>query len=378
MKKIISFVLLIFFVFQVANFDVNAYSEQVDGLSNVGILVVTDSKNDFSGLIKIYGDYADFYTEESLQLVDFDSYQTIVADYKVASEKSALQNLLIQQYNNNKQVYMFGQLTISDFKDILELDRFRIPTQIIGDDNPRKMSFELGTDQEYNQIENIISHSLNANIKCLIASVDNYHNNKELISLILGYAIDNLNKIAPRAILIDAQYDFRVYFNGLYVNTDYLLYKENSESIVDLDFYAIVANITMVGGGGNTLEVVQQATRSDAQVIDYGPGSVSRASTLSVAMNMVTGQPTVRFSFSVGGGPTIKTNFYPDAEKVEWKVTKYWFFGSNIDGELFKFGSSWSNQPTGTEMQIKFRGIWKIGGHTATTTWKTVNVSTTY
>ncbi len=51
MKKIISFVLLIFFVFQVANFDVNAYSEQVDDLSNVGILVVTDSKNDFSGLI---------------------------------------------------------------------------------------------------------------------------------------------------------------------------------------------------------------------------------------------------------------------------------------------------------------------------------------
>ena len=114
MKKIIIFVLLIFFVFQVANFDVNAYSEQVDGLNNVGILVVTDSKNDFSGLIKIYGDYADFYTGESLQLVDFDSYQTIVADYIVVSEKSALQNLLIQQYNNNKQVYMFGQLTISD------------------------------------------------------------------------------------------------------------------------------------------------------------------------------------------------------------------------------------------------------------------------
>lgn len=53
----------------------------------------------------------------------------------------------------------------------------------------------------------------------------------------------------------------------------------------------------------------------------------------------------------------------------------------NLDGVLIciKIGYiTQSNQPTGTEMQIKFRGIWKIGGHTATTTWKTVNVSTTY
>lgn len=102
MKKIMILILMVFLVFQVAKFDVNAHNEQVDGLSNVDILVVTDSKNDLSGLIKIYGDYADFHTVESIQLVNFDSYKTIVADYKIASERSTLQNLLIQQYNNFK------------------------------------------------------------------------------------------------------------------------------------------------------------------------------------------------------------------------------------------------------------------------------------
>ena len=144
------------------------------------------------------------------------------------------------------------------------------PTRLVEGYKDTQINSRLSNCQEELQVENIISHSKNINDKCLIASVELNSGDTNLVSLILDHIIQNTNAVSTKSVLVATGYDFRTYYNGLYVNMDYLLYKDNDEQIANEDFFAIVTNISMYGETGQKLEVNHQINYMYPQIIDYG------------------------------------------------------------------------------------------------------------
>lgn len=380
LKKILISCFFCVIVCLVFNFNVygSEISDNIDVSANV--LVISKSSEDSDYIRDQYKKYADFhYMTETYfnKPTNFENYEIYVVQDEVLQNKILLQEIRKQYHYNECQIYVYGELTISEYKEMLAIEDFTVPTTLIDGNKSSLINLSLSGYQEDSHIENIISHSKVATDKCLIATVDEIIDNN-LIPLILDYVIENTSVISSKSILVATGYDFRTYYNGLYVNMDYLLYKDNNEQIVNEDFFAVVTNISMYGDAGQKLEVNHEIIHDNPQIIDYGPGDITRAGSVSVSLDLADGSLGVGYSFDVGGGPTISTEFNANDETAEWVVKRYWFFGAPIDDELFKFGSSWSSEESYTQIHVSFRGQFKLGGHIATTSWKHVYISYSY
>ena len=116
-------------------------------------------------------------------------------------------------------------------------------------------------------------------------------------------------------------------------------------------------------------------------MIDFDPGDIYRAYSVSASVDMLSPTPsgTVSFDFEVGGGPTIAATYSSDSDYCDWSINQFWLFGQPLDGSLFKLGTSWASYATYAATDVKFRGT-LIGptGVGVNTPWKYVSVRYDY
>lgn len=260
------------------------------------------------------------------------------------------------------RVYIYGNLTISEFKNILDIDLYSIETNIYDENGitDKKANMAFSEEQEENKVQQIISLSKSSKYQSLMAEVP-YATYNNLETIIVNHYLETFVNPMLYATIVQNVFDYRNYgyFGGgafssyCYLSYDYILYKIEDESVSNYDYFAIRVNATPVYDNPdlpeavvcNQLQMKLSLPYVADHIVEYGPYSSNKANEINVQLGFgaegVSG--SVGFTFAPGTGPSVDTTYTPQDRTVLWKVSKYWFFGSKLNNALYPFGVSWAS-----------------------------------
>lgn len=362
--------------------------------NNSKLLIIVDEK---TKLDEVYlsekSDYIDIVYHNKMDYYDILNYSSYAVENNIIQNDLKLSLLLSKEFDlNSSTIYIFGNVTITDYKNILGLETFGAYTYLYDQNGPTTNTAFMRFDenQEDNYVENIISFSKNYNSNHLIANFDfveepEFSRSFEYIKAIAENYIEN-NSIRPMATIVKSGFDFRIYtsFDG-YVNMDYVLYRETNETDPIYDYFALRTNISAHSDDWywNTVNAIlmkhKGAYINNINILDYGPGTIYRASTVTVGLAFGdTVQGSIGWTFDVGGKPDIYATYSPVDESISWDIMQYWLFGGPLNDQLFKLGSSWASlsQKSSVAINTTFSGVFKScdGILLYPTSQKTVNI----
>ncbi len=282
---------------------------------------------------------------------------------KEIAEEENIAKILQTTYNTiESRIYSYGDLTIQEFKNILDIDTYSIETDIYNSQGvtEEKARMSFSKEQESNKIEQIISLSKNSRYQSLIASAPNA-SYEQLEEIIIDHYTETFVDPYQRSILVKNEFNYRTYpYSGdiqlttCYLNVDYYLYKSDDENIADYDYFAIKVNVNPIYDNSSAsfgklscdnLKVKLTLPYSNDHFYEYGPHSANKATNINVSLGFsstgVSGG--LSFTFSPGSKPTVDASFNSTTREILWNVKKYWFFGKELNNELYSFGASWAS-----------------------------------
>lgn len=347
---------------------------------NNKLLVIVENINVFdSSLVASYASKYDIIQYKDINYSTITNYSNYAVPSKFVKTNNKLCNVLKNAFNNyDSRIYIYGEVRISDFKRVLNIKNFGANVNVYDENgSTAKTAFlSFGKEQEYTYIENIISYSNSQTQKNLIATVAKCDNMiMEYIKIIISDCCKT--GIMPMASIVQSGFNYRSYYCNNYINMDYLLYRDYDEQDPNYDYFAIKTNVSAYGGLAKEIDVEHRLPYLSDELIDYGPYDINRAGSVSVGLDL--GGGSLSYSFDVGGGPTIDATYNSSVDYCTWKITKYWFFGSYLNNQLFKPGSSWASTGTYAGTDITFRAAFEGPGEMYLwTPWQTVQVRYDY
>lgn len=311
-------------------------------------------------------------TEEQSQIIVYKHLRDITEGdcnylaYAASKEVACNENItkiIREAYNNiESRIYIYGNLTINEFKNILKIDEYCIDTEIYNETGitGEKAKMHFSEEQELNKVEQIISLSKNSNYQSLMVSAPKaVESQMELI--IIEHYIETFVGFNQKIKLVQNAFNYRNYpymgdiqLTTCYLNLDYYLYKSDDEDIVDYDYFAIMVNanpiydnpsVSMGTLSCTNLQVKLSLPYSKDHFYEYGPHSTSRATNIGVSIGYsgsgVSG--TLNFTFSPGSRPSVDASFNSTSREILWSINRYWFFGQDLNNELYSLGASWAS-----------------------------------
>jgi len=311
------------------------------------------------------------------------------------AESDKISSLFRYAFSNyNARIYIYGALTISDFKNILGISTYSVETDIYDEKGKtdKKATLTFSEEQEDNKIEQIISLSKNPEYQSLIASVPMATTEKLEHIIIEHYINTFVNPLLYSTTIVSSHFDYRnyAYLGGTekmddgYVSMDCVLYRLSDESDSEYDYFAIKVNATPVCSlvPCSQLQVKLALRYSTDHFIEYGPSSTNRADSINVQLGFgVAGfSGGVGFTFAPGTGPTVTTTYSPADRSVLWKVDSYWLVGKPLNDAMYPFGASWASLQSRRKVFIEFsnRAAFSADHIYATTNWHTVGMCYSY
>lgn len=270
------------------------------------------------------------------------------------AENPDIQAVLQEMYLSSKaRIYIYGDITIKHFNDILGISEYSVSIPMYDGDKQldKKGTLYFGDEQVNNKLMQIICLSKNDKYQSLTVTGEKM-NIKEMQDFIINHYNETFVNPYLRASIVKSNYAHKVLALGsnVYLNVDYILYKDNEESDSQYDYFALRTNVTAVNNQNVTaadcdlIEVKHQLQYSSDHVTDYAPRDVSRATSVSVGLSYGPSlSANIGISFGVGGGPTIDSTYNTAQSLTTWKVKRYWFFGGTFSNEMVSFGTSWAS-----------------------------------
>ena len=364
-------------------FSVNAAAGRV---SVPKILVIVNDISEFNeALVSEYAGQYDIIENKAVNYAALKSYTAYAVPINLAKSDRRIADILQAAYaKSNALVYLYGDLTISDFKQAMKLDQFGAYVNIHDQTGitTDKVFTSFGEEQENSAVENIISSSGDQSGHYLIADVAADENNTQVMTSIAVILDDFCGQaIQTMAIIVKSGYNFRSYYNtDNYINMDYLLYKDNDETDPDYDYFAVKTNLcTENGYGYNTqsIDVKHALPFTSDEMIDYGPGDINYAGTVSVGLDL-GGTFDLSYSFTVSGTPNINATYSAANDYCTWEIYRP-FLGGYLQNNIFSPGSSWASTGTYAGTNVDFKAHFVGGqGHTFDTPWKYVQIRYDY
>ncbi len=363
-RKMISFLVSVLITF-LAIIPVSAGAAAIS--SNDGkLMILVDSADSFD-ISKIQPNETEcvFVDSGTLDYSALSGYAAYAVPYQLAANDKRLVKIIRNAFSkNNARIYIYGEFTISDFKKILNISQFGAEVSVYDKDGPTDQTAFLGFSEEQEQtcIENLISYSKSGLQKNMIATVRQGENVvEEYISIILE-DYDG-SAIMPMAMIVKSGFNYRSYLtSSAYANMDFLLYRDYDEEDPNYDYFAIKTNICTTGQLTARIQAEHRLPYDSDELIDYGPGDITRASSVSVGLDLGSGYGggSLSYSFDVGGGPTINASYYAGDDYCTWDISRYWWFGGDLVNELFCLGSSWASTGTYAATNVKFRAEFDV------------------
>lgn len=258
---------------------------------------------------------------------------------------------LTQLYQAGIRVYIYGDLTINDYMDYTGADDFTSSVPVYDVDEGftgEYITRDFGEYQKRTKEYQIICNPLD-DAKGLLCTFDKSGDGNQPASYMNVIAEDyaeSLNR--TRAAIVDSDYNIVSYFNSdnSSIHMSWILYRNYDEEDTDYDYFALESRVWVKNSSiWNVVEITGEHEKyyySDS-LIDYGPESSDKTSTVTFELGVSAEGPTgsVSYSYDLDSAPDIaldSTN-YPDS--VAWAVSKR-TFGPSLQDDVLKFASSWA------------------------------------
>ncbi|KGG80872.1 hypothetical protein Y919_03765 [Caloranaerobacter azorensis H53214] len=362
------------------------------GSSLKDLLLIVDNINNYD-LSFIEKDYAnlrvDVGTIDDLTIESINKYNEIAVPFNLVDERIKI--MLRKAYEQNKKIYLYGELTLKDYSEVMGLWRFGKYVDIYSSGskkikNNKKVFMFFGNKFEQNEIQNVVALSKNEAMSGLIASIDKdklgSYNKNLFLKAILDDVMPNSKVSVLSNTVRKSEFNFKTYNTyGGYVVMDYTLYQETDETDSTYDYFSIRTNLMLEGEGkGIAIDVEHNLPFSSDELLEYGPESTEDKSQIEVSVGYGDGGPSGSLSYiiNMSSKPNINTTASLTDDRVSWRCKKT-LFGGFIDGQRFSPASTWASTESYAAIDIKFRGLFtKPGGGSVYTSWKTVNVRFNY
>ena len=339
---------------------VSAYNETVD----TRLLVILGDETDISTLPLqenvIYKKYSDMSTYNN-QHIAYAVSNSIASD-------STVNQMIRDAYERDALIYIYGNLTIAEFKNIMGIDDFGISTNVYDENGitERKAFMHFDEEQELNKLEQIISFSRSEYKQKLIVTAP-HANETDLIAIIS----DHFCSRKSRTTLIYNSFDHRTYplignagsapLTTCYLSMDYYLYTVENETIEDYDYYALRVNVNPVYDNPSSwgklscteLGVRLVLPKANDHFYEYGPSSSNSANNINVNLSFgSTGiSGGIGFTFSPGTSPDLSSSYNSANRTVSWEVTRR-LFGSDLNDAMYPFGATWASYGNDVSVDI--------------------------
>lgn len=314
----------------------------------------------------------------TLEECDFSQFEY---DFFAAPVSLANQIPLNSLFHSGVCVYLYGNLTIGDFKDHLQIEDFYVKKNVFDQNNNYlKTVYQEFQDTSTYQVIGL-SHMWDKGMLCKIDS-------NPVIPYEYFYSIvSNLTKpVTYASSLIESNFDFVSFYDDSYASThlDYLLYKDTSEADSQHDYYAVTTNVWGECSRGIIRSVSARHTLYNAadNIYNHQPSEQS-TSEYTVGLSIPSGQISVSGSFTKKLNIAVTANYTTDL--VEWtasRATPYIGTG-DISSEVLVSGSSWATAKEGAypTVTLEYKGVRSTNNGTGINdvkqSWQTVTVGYT-
>lgn len=304
-----------------------------------------------------------------VDIVELDNIKGYNADdyYEIAAPitlSDQLTPLLREAYTDEKKVYLYGELTIEQYKDVLNLDKYGVDVSIEVNDaktgmKQNKPAFMTFSDEYISdKIQNVVALREN-DTNGLLATVPKNDDGSYNTSLLMKAVIDDViphTQFGTSATLVDSDYDITTYdYLGNYAVLDWRLYQE-SDSDPDYDYFAIRTNVSCEGSyfEGTEIWVNDDLAYPADEYIDSDPGDSTETTSFSVSLDFgeeISGG--ISWDFEFDNAPEVDRTVSLSSDYAHWTCIEDLY---GLGGEVFSPGMSWASTGTLAGIDLEFRG----------------------
>ena len=232
-------------------------------------------------------------SDSRVKVVSLDYYSAIAVQIDLIDNDRNLQEAVRNAYNyNNARIYLFGELTINDYKRVLGIEKFGADAPVFDANGMTSETafISFGSEQERSDILNMISFSKSDAKNHMLAKVAKSEKivdgmTNEYIKIITDDF--QSNESIKSTTIVKSGFNYRSYLtSSVYANMDFILYRDLSELDPIYDYFAVKTNVYTSGMSTSRIETEHRLPFSSDELIDYGPGDISKAGTVSVSLNL--------------------------------------------------------------------------------------------
>jgi hypothetical protein len=292
--------------------------------------------------------YNEFYDVEILSSLSFEELNTYTA---VALPYELINNSNICQVASIERIYLYGALTINEYKSVVGINDFEIDINIndASNDNIKTVRQYLDESYENTTIFNVICYGKDNTLLCSIEG-DNILLYKYLYNIMDNFSIINQQK-KQRVTNIESKFDFTRDIGGARVygvaHMDYTLYRDYDEQDATYDYFGIKTKVWVATSNDvKEIKTKYELPNTSDNLLETGPESTNEAGTLNISVGFGTAGPSVTIGYTVdlsNSKPKIvRTEDYTN-DTVEWLLTKDSTSTNNINNATQDCIATWAS-----------------------------------
>lgn len=284
-------------------------------------------------------------------------------------ENSRTAQLARFAFENGLLVYLYGELTIEDYKRALGLNDFSLRDDIyyIGKGKTEKTVTYFDKAFECSEVYNIISYG-NSALLCKFNGTPDLSNYYKAVSE--DFCGNNASAGINSTTVLTSKFKMVTYWgknNRYSVRFNYTLYRETAEVDNQYDYLAIKTTAWVTPGMATEVEEIDTKyilPYASDHLMETAPASQKNIGTLSESLSFGDGTINGTIGYSVDlsdSRPTIKRTQDLANGTVEWALTKRAVFAKNIDDATLVPVASWASTGKTAAIDLYYGGKVSFG-----------------
>ena len=293
--------------------------------------------------------------DELTSYTDLSTYSAI-ALYRDSEIK---QSLVKEAYSKNTIVYLYGDLTISEYKSYFSIADYSIDVKVANSSQTLTQSFS----ESYEETEafQVISYGTQP-LLCKISSDCTF------FSVFKAVTQNFLKLTAPatRSTIVKSEFDFVTYFanNTCSVHMDYTLYRNYDEIDSSYDYFAIKTRVwAETAQSLEELRTKYILPFDSDNFLETGPASQNNIGTLNVSIGFGNSglSGTIGYSINLSDSrPNIVRTEDLTNDVVEWTMDKRWFLPPSLNSATLDCAETWASTGNTAVINVFYRATASI------------------
>lgn len=286
--------------------------------------------------------------DELTSYTDLSTYSAI-ALYRDSEIK---QSLVKEAYSKNTIVYLYGDLTISEYKSYFSIADYSIDVKVANSSQTLTQSFS----ESYEETEafQVISYGTQP-LLCKISSDCTFFS-------VFKAVTQNFQKLLSprtRSTIIKSEFDFVTYFQSSSVHMDYTLYRNYDETDPNYDYFGITTNVW----ADTTVRLDELRTKyalpnSSDNFLETGPATQKNVGTLSVSIGFGSSGLGGDIGFSID-----LSNSQPDIDRtedftndiVEWNMHRRAVLPPSMNNAILGCSATWASRNSTATIDVSYQ-----------------------